>query len=79
MEVSPQGYLIIAKQRFAFNSADVIEASYFSERLETHLQTQNNRSLFYNNVTGIFALGPLQIRISDYAHAQILAMTNHRI
>ena len=30
-------------------------------------------------LTGLFALGPLQIWIPDYDHAQILAMTNHWI
>ena len=39
---------------------------------------RNSHQLKHNDdVTGLFALGPLQIRIPDYAHAQILAMTNH--
>ena len=29
-----------------------------------------------DHVIGLFALGPLQTRISDYAHAQVFAMTN---
>ena len=74
-----RGYLIIAKQSFALYRADAIGAELFSEGLEIHFQTHNNRSLFYDHAIGVFALGPLQIRISDYAHAQILAMTNHAI
>ena len=93
-EALPQGYLIIAKQKFELNRADAIEISYFSERLDMHLQTPSYRSLFLiilwvnvhgnshqlkhdDQVIGLFALGPLQIRIPDYAHAQILAMTIH--
>ena len=46
IDALPQDYLIIAQQKFALNSADAIETSYFSERLEILLQTPNNRSLF---------------------------------
>ena len=38
------GYLITAKQRFALNSADAIETSYYTERLEICIQIPNNRS-----------------------------------
>ena len=33
VEASPQGNLIIAKQKFALNSADAIEINYYPERL----------------------------------------------
>ena len=45
-EVSPQRYLIIAKQRFVLSSADAIEISHYLECLEIRPQTPNNRSLF---------------------------------
>ena len=60
-------------------NANAIEISHFPSAWKSRLQTQNNRSLFYDHVIGLFALGSLQIRISNYAHAQILAQTNHGI
>ena len=68
----PLGYLIIAKQRFAFNSADVIEISHVFERLELRLERSEK---FAADWTSCFRDAP--IRISDYAHAQNLSMTNH--
>ena len=74
-------------------SADAIEISYYSERLKMRLQTPNNHHSFklvgerserfasaetyYDHVIELFASGPLRFRIPHYAHAQILAMTNH--
>ena len=46
VDALPQGYLIIAKQRFALESEDAIEISYFFERLELRLQTTNHLQLF---------------------------------
>ena len=66
-----------SQQRFALNSANATEISNFSERLEIRLHTSNNCSLFYDHVIEVFALGQFQIRILDYAQAQISAMTNH--
>ena len=41
---------------------------------------RNSHQLKHNDqVIGLFVLGLLQIRIPAYAHAQILAMTNHWI
>ena len=45
MEASPQDYLIIAKickdlRRFALESADAVERSYYPEHLKLRLQTQ---------------------------------------
>ena len=92
-EALPQGYLIIVEQKFELNWADAIEMLFFralgnpSPDPNNHALfliifwvnvQRNSHQLKHNDqVIGVFALGLLQIRILDYAHAQILAMTNH--
>ena len=49
----------------------------FAPGLSNYSQEYSNQLKHNDHVLRLFALGPLQIRIPDYAHAQILAITNH--
>ena len=53
-----------------------IIAHYF-KLLEERIQRNTHRLKNNNHVIELFTLGPLQIRIPDYAHEQIPAMTKH--